>query len=40
MFVGQAYGRCGLAAQNILTVMVFVVAIGFGIFGYAQFRRH
>lgn len=30
--------RCGLAAQNILTVFVIVVAIGFGLYGYQQFR--
>jgi hypothetical protein len=28
-----------LAAQNILTVMVLVVAVGFGVYGFSQFRQ-
>ena len=27
-----------MAAQNILTVMVIVVAIGFGAYGFSKFR--
>jgi hypothetical protein len=29
----------GMAAQWILTVMVLVVAIGFGVYGYNKFKK-
>ncbi len=29
----------GAAALNILTIMVLIVAVGFGVYGYNKFKR-
>ena len=29
----------GAAALNILTIMVVIVAVGFGVYGYNKFKR-